>query len=190
VTALLRAAEAGDRAARDRLFSLVYDELRVLAHSQLRRAPAGSTLDTTALVHEVYLNLVADQRWSARDRSCFFAMAARAMRNILIDQARRRSRKKRGGRQVLLALEEADGATLDRGDELLALDEALSRLEAEDPDLARVVEWRFFGGFSTEEIAAALEVSDRTVKRQWRAARAFLHQQIEGQQAAEAPPQR
>jgi RNA polymerase sigma factor (TIGR02999 family) len=178
VTALLRAAEAGDPAARDRLFALVYDELRRLARHQLRNAPARSTLNTTGLVHEAYLRLSAEATWSARQRSHFFAMAARAMRNILVDQARRRSRQKRGGHQVPLVLEEAEVGTPQPSEQLLALDEALSRLETDNPDLARIVEWRFFGGFSVEEIAATLEVSDRTVKRQWRAARAFLHRQL------------
>ena len=181
VTALLRAAEAGDGEARDRLFALVYDELRRLARRQLHRAPARSTLNTTGLVHEAYLRLSADTHWSTRDRSHFFAMAARAMRNILVDQARRRSRQKRGGRQAPLSLDEEGLATPQPNAQLLALDAALSQLEADHPDLARVVEWRFFGGFSVEEIAATLEVSDRTVKRQWRAARAFLHSQLAGE---------
>jgi RNA polymerase sigma factor (TIGR02999 family) len=183
VTALLRAAEAGDQAARDRLFTLLYDELKRLARHQLRHAPARSTLNTTGLVHETYLRLSADAHWTTRDRSHFFAMAARAMRNVLVDQARRRSRQKRGGFQAPLALDEEGVATPPPDAQLLALDAALSRLDADNPELARVVEWRFFGGFSVEEIAAALEVSDRTVKRQWRAARAFLHHQL----GAEAP---
>jgi RNA polymerase sigma factor (TIGR02999 family) len=181
VTALLRAVEAGDQGARDRLFALLYDELRRLARHHVRHAPARSTLDTTGLVHETYLRLSADASWSARHRSHFFAMAARAMRNILVDQARRRSRQKRGGPEAPLALDEAEVAAPQPGAQLLALDAALARLAADDPELARVVEWRFFGGFSVEEIAAALEVSDRTVKRQWRAARAFLHRQLTGE---------
>jgi len=178
ITALLHAAEGGDRGALDHLFGLVYAELRQLARRQLHSTPLQHTLSTTALVHEAYLKLSADVRWSTRDRSHFFALAARAMRHILIDHARRRTRHKRGGLEAPLSLEDAQVPVHDRSDELLALDEALERLAAVDPELARLVEWRFFAGLSVEEIARVLEVSDRTVKRQWRAARAFLYQQL------------
>ena len=183
ITALLRAAEGGDRGALDHLFGMVYVELRKLARRQLHGGPPQQTLSTTALVHEAYLKLSADARWSTRDRSHFFALAARAMRHILIDHARRRTRHKRGGAAVPLSLESTEVPVYDRGDELLALDQALERLAALDPELAQLVEWRFFAGLSVEEVAGILEISDRTVKRQWRAARAFLYQQLATQGA-------
>ena len=181
ITELLRAAEGGDRGALDRLFGMVYSELRQLARRQLHVTPVHHTLSTTALVHEAYLKLSADARWSTRDRSHFFALAARAMRHILIDHARRRTRRKRGGSETPLSLDDAQIPVNDRGEELLALDEALERLAAVDPELARLVEWRFFAGLSVEEVAQILAVSDRTVKRQWRAARAFLYQELASQ---------
>ncbi len=178
ITELLQAAEGGDHAALDQLFGLVYAELRKLARRQLQVTPVQATLSTTALVHEAYLKLSGDARWSTRDRSHFFALAARAMRHILIDHARRRTRHKRGGSEAPISLDDAQVPVHERGEELLALDEALERLAAVDPELARLVEWRFFAGLSVEEIAGILEVSDRTVKRQWRTARAFLYQQL------------
>ena len=181
ITELLRAAEGGDRGALDRLFGMVYSELRQLARRQLQVTPVHHTLSTTALVHEAYLKLSADARWSTRDRSHFFALAARAMRHILIDHARRRTRRKRGGSEPPLSLDDAQVPVNDRSEELLALDEALERLAAVDPELARLVEWRFFAGLSVEEVAQILEVSDRTVKRHWRTARAFLYQELSAQ---------
>lgn len=180
ITALLRAVEGGDRAAMDRLFTSVYGELRRIARRQLTSGPSSATLDTTALVHEAYLKLANGATLSMRDRFHFFATTARAMRLVLIDHARGRLRVKRGGGAPVGALEEGEIAALERPEELVALDEALSRLESADPDLARIVEWRFFGGLSIEEIAATLEVSDRTVKRRWRAARALLFEDLAG----------
>jgi RNA polymerase sigma factor (TIGR02999 family) len=175
ITGLLRAAGAGDRAAGAEVFSAVYQELRRLARRERRRGYREATLSTTALVHEVYLKLGDGERWSANDRSHFFALAARAMRQILVGAARYRVRAKRGGGKLVVTLE-ADGLALaGRAEELVALDDALEELQAHDAELARLVEWRFFAGLSVAEIAAALEVSDRTVKRQWRVARAFLH---------------
>ncbi len=181
ITELLRAVENGDKAARDRLFALVYGELRGLARGQRRRFSNQNTLSTTALVNETYMKLAGDRVFTARDRSHFFAIASRAMRQILVDRARRRARQKRGGGEVVVSLDEGMLPAPDRAEELLALDEALGRLEAADPDLARIVEWRFFGGLSVEEVAVLLDVSDRTVKRQWRAARAFLFQELQSQ---------
>jgi RNA polymerase sigma factor (TIGR02999 family) len=181
ITALLRAVEGGDKAARDRLFAVVYGELRGLARGQLRRIPARDTLSTTALVNETYLKLAGDRPWTARDRSHFFALAARAMRQILVDHARRRARQKRGGGVAPVSLDEALVPSPDRAEELLALDAALERLEAMDAELAQIVEWRFFAGLSVEEVAELLAISDRTVKRHWRAARAFLFQELQSQ---------
>jgi RNA polymerase sigma factor (TIGR02999 family) len=180
ITLLLAAVSAGDASASERLFGLVYDDLRRVARRQLR-SRARPTLTTTALVHETYLKLSARGRWSARDRRHFFALAARAMRQIVVDYARERTRVKRGGRSVRVTLEPFHAVSPDDpAEEILAVDQALSRLQEADPDLARLVELRFFGGLSVEEIAQALEVSDRTVKRHWRAARAFLYQELGG----------
>lgn len=181
ITDLLRAVEVGDRAAMDELFAGVYAELRRVARGQLAAAARSATLDTTALVHETYLKLAGGAPWSARDRYHFFATAARAMRMIVIDHARKRSRDKRGGGKAPIPLEEGSLAAAERPEELLALDAALDRLGTSDPDLAQLVEWRFYAGLSTEEIAKALEISERTVKRHWRTARAFLYQELAAQ---------
>jgi RNA polymerase sigma factor (TIGR02999 family) len=181
ITALLEAAGGGDRAAFDRLFTAVYDELRTIARRQLRRSAGSLTLDTTALVHEAYVKFSRQTRWSIANRLHFYRLAARAMRSVVIDHARRRGRAKRGGDRVAVELDEALVAAPERAGELLAVDEALSRLEGVEPELAQLVEWRFFAGLSVEEIAALLEVSDRTVKRRWRAARAFLYQDLAAQ---------
>lgn len=181
ITELLRAIEGGDASASDRLFERVYAELRKIARRQLRSVPQAETLSTTALVHEAYLKLSGNARWSTRDRFHFFALTAQAMRQVLIDHARKRTRKKRGGRQVALTLEEVELPIAERAEELVALDGALAKLERADPELARLVEWRFFGGLSVEEIAELLAVSDRTVKRHWRLARAFLFQELQAQ---------
>jgi RNA polymerase sigma factor (TIGR02999 family) len=178
VTALLRAAEAGDREALDRVFSILYDELRAIAHRQLRQAPSGETLSTTGLVHEAYLKLSRGAGWSANDRSHFFALSARAMRMILIDQARARVSEKRGSGLRPLDLEDVQIPVEERAAELLALDEALDKLGGVDQDLARLVEWRFFAGLSVEEIAEISGRSVRTVKRHWQTARAFLYEEL------------
>lgn len=177
ITTLLRNAEAGDPEAVDRLFTAVYAELRRLAHRERGASPAA-TLSTTELVHETFLKLSRGASWSPRDRYHFFATAGRAMRMVLVDDARRRMRDKRGGGRALIPLDEAGAAIPERSEDLLALDQALSDLEATSPELARIVEWRFFAGISVDDIAAALEVSDRTVRRQWRAARAFLYRSL------------
>ena len=178
VTALLRAAEAGDRTALDRVFAVLYGELRAIAHRQLRQAPSGETLSTTGLVHEAYLKLSRGAGWSAKDRSHFFALSARAMRMILIDQARARVSEKRGSGLRPLDLEDVQIPVEERAAELLALDEALDKLGGVDEELARLVEWRFFAGLSVEEIAEISGRSVRTVKRHWQTARAFLYQEL------------
>jgi RNA polymerase sigma factor (TIGR02999 family) len=181
ITTLLAAAGAGDRGASDRLFEAVYAELRRIARRQRAATAPSATLSTTALVHEAYLKLSGEARWSVEDRRHFFALAARAMRHVLVDHVRRRGRLKRGGGAVALELEAEEVAAPDRGEELVALDEALDRLESVEPELAQLVEWRFFAGLSVEEIAELTGVSDRTVKRRWRAARAFLYQDLAAQ---------
>jgi RNA polymerase sigma factor (TIGR02999 family) len=181
ITELLVALGSGDRLAFDRLFEAVYAELRAIAHRQLRHFPAHQTLDTTALVHEAYLKFSRQEHWSVDNRLHFFGLAARAMRSLVIDRARRRRRAKRGGDSPLVELDEEMIATPTRATELLAIDEALTRLETADPELAQLVEWRFFAGLSIDEIAELLGVSDRTVKRRWRSARAFLYQDLVAQ---------
>lgn len=181
ITELLRGIERGERDARDQLFEMVYRELRLIARRQLARRRGPTTLNTTALVHEAYLKLAGDSLLSTRDRGHFFALSSRAMRQVLVDHARRRLRSKRGGGVAVLPLDGIDVPISERAEELVALDGALERLEAMDADLARLVEWRFFGGLSVEEVAGLLDVSDRTVKRHWRAARAFLFRELADQ---------
>ncbi|GJG86789.1 DNA-directed RNA polymerase sigma-70 factor [Gemmatimonadetes bacterium T265] len=173
VTTLLREAGAGDAQALDRVFAAVYAELRRLARL-VRRGQPGATLSSTALVHEAYLKLVpaADQEW--RGRAHFFALAARAMRQVLVDAARARLRAKRGGGAQLVTLDGAAAAAPLRPEHLIALDAALERLAALEPRHARVVECRYFAGLTAEETAALLDVSVPTVNRDWRAARAWL----------------
>lgn len=181
ITVLLEAVARGDRQAFDRLFEAVYSELRTIAHRQLRRSSAAETLDTTSLVHEAFLKFSKQQHWSVVSRAHFYSLAARAMRSVVIDRARRRGRVKRGGDQLVVSLEEDRYPAPTRATELLAIDDALTRLEGAEPELAQLVEWRFFAGLSTDEIAELLGVSDRTVKRRWRSARAFLYQDLVAQ---------
>lgn len=180
VTRFLVAWREGDRDALDRLFPIVYETLKSLASRQLRRGRPGGTLDTTALVHDAYLRLVDQTRVVAQDRNHFFALAARAMRHILVDHARRRGAAKRGGGKPLRELEEDDAAVAARAAEVVLVDQALERLESLDPRLGKLVELRFFVGLSVEETAAVLGVSDRTVKRDWQKARAFLFRALSG----------
>jgi RNA polymerase sigma factor (TIGR02999 family) len=179
ITQLLDCVRGGDRAALDRLFALVYDELKGLAHGQLARAGPRRPIDTTALVHEAYLKFAAAEQPAWEHRRHFYAVAARAMRQIIVDQARRHRAQKREGRYERLDLEQTVVAVEDHAEELLALDGALQKLDAQDARLAQVIELRFFAGLSVEDTARALEVSDRTVKRDWRLARAFLHRELE-----------
>jgi RNA polymerase sigma factor (TIGR02999 family) len=183
ITDLLLAWRAGDGQAADRLFPLVYAQLRRIAHNALRRERASHTLDTTALIHEAYLQLVDQTRVEWRDRGHFFGVAAGAMRRVLIDYARRRRAAKRGGAREPVPLAEGEVPVaptfLDqRADLLLAVDAALTRLEALDPRLARVVECRFFGGLTEEETAAVLGVTARTVRRDWIKAKGWLYREL------------
>jgi RNA polymerase sigma factor (TIGR02999 family) len=175
VTGLLLAWRAGDATALDRLFPLVYDELHRIAHRQLGREPAGHTLATTALVHEAYLKLVDQNRAQWNERSQFFAIAARAMRRILVDYARQHLAGKRGGGKERVDLD-AEILSLDqRADVLVAVDEALDRLREVDERASRVVECRFFGGYTEEETAGTLGINERTVRRDWVRAKAWLY---------------
>jgi RNA polymerase sigma factor (TIGR02999 family) len=173
LTALLRAAEAGDAAAFDRAFAGVYDELHRLA-ARVRGGRASDTLGATALVHEAYLKLAPAAQPAWEGRRHFLRVAARAMRQVLVGAARERQADKRGGGDFAVTLDEAAHAAPVRADELLALDEALTRLARLDERQARVVELRYFAGLTAEETAEALEVSVPTVQRDWRAARAWL----------------
>lgn len=178
VTRLLRAYEAGDAGAFNRLVPLVYEELRRIARGQRRRGPTAS-LDTTGLVHEAYLKLAAAQQLTAADRGHLLAVAASAMRQVLIDRARSRLRAKRGSGQAAEELEDQDLAVAASPEWLIDLDRALSLLRARDERLVRVFECRFFAGLNEEETAAALGVSLRTVQRDWMRARAWLRAELE-----------
>lgn len=180
VTAALGAADRQGRDLFDELLPLVYDELRRMAHRHLAREHRQRTLSTTGLVHEVYLKLVDQTQVSAKGRAYFFAAAARAMRQVLVDAARRRGRLKRGGGEVPLDLEDFQVAVDDFAADLRGLDEALERLATLFPRQARVVECRFFGGLSVEETAEALALAPRTVKRDWSLARAWLYRELRG----------
>lgn len=179
ITRLLVAARAGHSDAFDKLMPLVYDELRRVAHQRLLGYRPGDTLNTTALVHEAYLKLIRQQDVSWEDRAHFFALASRAMRFILVDYARARTAEKRGGRQADLPLDILQIAAEERTAELLALNEALERLAESSERLSLLVEYRFFGGLTYEEIVEVTGWSLRTVKRDWRRARAWLLHEME-----------
>jgi RNA polymerase sigma factor (TIGR02999 family) len=178
ITGLLLAWRAGDRDALDRLFPLVYEELSRIAHRLLGHERADHTLSTTALVHEAYLKLVDQTRAQWVDRAHFFAVAARAMRRILVDYARQHRALKRGGERARVSMEDATSVADQRADTLLALDDALTRLAALDHRLSQVVECRFFGGLTEEETAEALAITPRTVRRDWVKAKGWLHQAL------------
>ncbi|HET8653953.1 MAG TPA: sigma-70 family RNA polymerase sigma factor [Longimicrobiaceae bacterium] len=178
VTQLLAELTHGGRDAVDRLYPLVYAELQRVAHRQLAGERPDHTLATTELVHEAYLKLVGLERIEWRNRAHFFAVAARAMRRILVDYAVSRGAQKRGGGGQRVALDAVELVADERGEDLLALDDALVRLEAIQERCARVVECRFFGGMSIEETAEALDVSPATVKRDWTVARAWLYREL------------
>ena len=161
------------------LMPAVYSELHRIAHRQLRRQPRGHTLNTTAVVHEAFLKLSDGASPDFNDRAHFFAVSANAMRNILVDYARRRGAQKRGGDRVAVTLEDGDVRVEDQRELLIGLDEAMTRLSELNPRLTQVVECRFFGGMTEEETAAALGVTSRTVRRDWTKARAWLHRELE-----------
>jgi RNA polymerase sigma factor (TIGR02999 family) len=186
VSGLLQAIARGDREPLGALFPLVYDELSRLAHRQRQQWDGDLTLNTTALVHEAYLKLAGQRRIPSESRAHFLAVAAKAMRHILCNYARDRRRLKRGGGLPHLALEPTGDLipadfhpTDDRADTLAALDDALRRFEQVAPRQSRVVECRFFGGMSVEETAVALDVSPRSVKRDWSFARAWLRRELQ-----------
>lgn len=181
VTQILTAAQGGDRAAAERLLPLVYDELRRLAALKIANEAPGHTLSATALVHEAYLRLVGDApglSWNHRGH--FYAAAAEAMRRILVEHARKRNSLKRGGGRRRVPLEEAQVVSDEEAVDLIALDEALTRLAAHDPVPAQLVQLRYFSGLTTAQAAECLGVSVRTADRLWAYARAWLYQEMGG----------
>lgn len=184
-TQLVLASRAGDRDTVDRLFALLYEDLRRAAHKRLLRHHAVQTLSTTALVHEAYLRLVDQSRLQAADRAHFLAVASRAMRFVLIDYVRERHARKRGGGQDMVPLDAVQVAAEERAVDLLALDDALRKLSSHSPRLGELVEYRFFGGLSYEEVAEATGMSVPTVKRDWVRARTWLFRAM--QDAGDAP---
>lgn len=184
VTVLLQAWGNGDSEALHRLIPLVHDELRRSARNYMRREGPGHSLQTNALVNEVYLRLVDISRVRWQDRAHFFAIASSLMRRVLLDAARARAAKKRGGGEVRISFAEdlllADSPAERQASWLIALDDALAALAQADPRKARVVEMRFFGGLSVDEMAEVLRISPQSVKRDWKLARAWLHKEIAG----------
>ena len=178
ITHLLKEWSEGDERALEELTPLVYGELRQQAARYLRRERPGHTLQATALINEAYLRLIDAKEVQWQSRAHFFAIAANLMRRILVDHARRRDAEKRGGSQLLLTLDDSLAIANETGVDLLAIDEALTKLAEIDSQQARVVELRFFSGLSVDETAAALGVSPKTVKRDWSVARAWLRREI------------
>ena len=181
ITEMLKAWSRGEAAPADEVFPLLYDELRKRAHSFLRRERPGHTLQTTALINETYIKLREQRNIDWESRAHFFAICATLMRRILVDYAKSRHRAKRGGAAFHLPIEDVALAAQTQGDtvDLLALDNALSRLAEFDPQQARIVELRYFSGFSIEDTAGVLGVSPTTVKREWRAAKAWLRHELD-----------
>ena len=175
VTDLLNEWSRGNKVALDELTPLVYDELRRIARRHMSHERSGHTLQTTALVNEAYLRLVSQKEVRWQDRAHFFALSAQLMRHILIDHARKRGVKKRGGGGQQVTLDEVAIVSQERDDELMALDEALKELASRDELKGRIVELRYFGGLNVEEVAEVLQIAPVTVKRHWKAAKAWLY---------------
>ncbi|HJZ83035.1 MAG TPA: sigma-70 family RNA polymerase sigma factor [Pyrinomonadaceae bacterium] len=178
ITQLLVAWSGGDKVALDQLIPIVYDELRRQAARYLRQERPGHTLQTTALIHEAYLRLVDQKNVQWQNRAQFFGIAAQLMRRILVDHARTKHRAKRGGSAIRVSLSEATAVTRDANQDLIEIDEALTRLAEIDEQQSKIVELRFFSGLNVEETAAALNISPATVKRDWSVAKAWLHREI------------
>ena len=181
LTGLLVEWRDGDKAALDRLMPLVYDELRRIAHRYVQRERAGHTLQTSALVNEAYLRLAGQQDVSWQNRAHFFAVTAQTMRHLLIDHARRRRYAKHGGELQQVPIDDASQMSMQRATELIALEEALDELATLDQRKSQVVELRYFGGLSLEETAEVMNVSLMTVRRDWRAAKAWLYRRIKNE---------
>lgn len=182
ITLLLQAASRQGSHARDELFKSVYEELRRMAAARMAREAAGQTLQPTALVHEAWLQLVREGERTWENRAHFFGAAADAMRRILIDAARRKSARKRGGELERLDIEHLDLAQATPDEEVLLINEALKNLERDDPDRARIVVLKFFGGLTNREVSETLGISERSVEREWAAAKVRLFQWIRSPQ--------
>jgi RNA polymerase sigma factor (TIGR02999 family) len=178
ITLLLHATSRREDNAQEELFELVYEELRRMAAARMAREAAGQTLQPTALVHEAWLQLVGDGDRTWENRAHFFGAAADAMRRILIDKARRKSRLKHGGGQIRVDIDDLELADTTPDDNILLINEALQRLEQEDPEQARVVVLKFFGGLTNSEVAESMDIAERTVDRQWACAKARLFRWI------------
>lgn len=188
VTQLLADWGKGDRSAFEKLFPLVQDELRRIARRQMSHERPGHTLQATALVNEAYLKLAGQEGFEWHNRAHFYAVCAQVMRHILIDHARAHARDKRGGDAIQVSLDEAIAMTGEQADEYLALDDALRSLESVDPQKGRIVELRYFGGLSVDETAEVLQISSRTVRREWRRSKAWLYKLITEGTADETRP--
>lgn len=178
ITELLLAWGNGDADALDKLIPIVYQELHRLAAHYMRKENAGHTLQTTALVNEAYCRLI-DQKAKIRNRAQFFGIAANLMRRILVDHARAHARSKRGGGAQIVSLDEAAIVSQAKAAEMISIDEALTRLNEVDPSKSRIVEMKFFGGLTTDEIAEVEKVSSRTIEREWRRAKAWLYREVQ-----------
>jgi RNA polymerase sigma factor (TIGR02999 family) len=178
ITPLLRRFREGDEAARAALISAVYDELKMMAQRYMRRERQGHTLQATALVNEAYVRLVNIKKAEWRDRAHFFAVAAQVMRGILVDHARKHLAGRRGGGMELLPINEEIAFAPGRAESLVRLDESLTRLSQLDPRVGRIIELRFFGGLSIEETSELMQISPRTVKREWSFGRAWLRNEL------------
>jgi len=181
VTQVLQALAQGDGRASEELLPLVYNELRRLAALRMSQEAVGQTLQATALVHEAWLRMIGDGDRTWQNRAHFFAAAAEAMRRILVENARRKSRLKRGGGQMRLDIDEMDLAATPPDEKILLMDDALEQLQAEDPEKARIVVLKFFGGLTNRDVAESLRVTERTVERQWAYAKAWLLRKIREQ---------
>lgn len=181
ITQLLLDWSKGNETALDELLPIVYGELRQMAKRQMRKQPAGHTLQTTELIHEAYLKLAGkdEQKW--KNRAHFFGVAAKAMRHILVDYARSKSREKRGGRQDKVTLTENLNSSKERSEDIVALDDALKKLSEIEERKSQVVELKYFGGMTFDEVARVLNISKKTAQRDWRFARMWLLREIAGQ---------
>jgi RNA polymerase sigma factor (TIGR02999 family) len=177
-TQILQAVSAGDRSQAEQLMQLVYDDLRALARAQLGRDAANHTLAPTAVVHEVFIKLVDREDIDWRGKSHFYAVCAKAMRQILVDYAREKATQKRGGDRQRIPLADGDALSAGRDEDVLALDEALEVLAEVDEQRASIVEMRFFGGMTMKEVSAALDIPERTLGKQWAATRLWLRKHL------------
>jgi RNA polymerase sigma factor (TIGR02999 family) len=181
ITQVLQAIGRGEGRASEELLPLVYEELRRLAAARMAQEQPGQTLQATAIVHEAWLRLVGDGERTWQNRAHFFGAAAEAMRRILIENARRKSALKRGGGLARVDIESLDLAAAAPDDKILLINEALEKLQMEDPEKARIVVMKFFGGLTNQEVAEALSVTERTIERQWAFAKAWMFQAIKSQ---------